>query len=355
VTLRDVTVWYLEMTEPGQMAPAPPPLEGVQVRLAEIASPELARAMYAGVGADWWWIERLDWDWQRWHDHLARAQLETWLIYDHGTPAGYAELEATGDAVEIAGLGLLPAFIGRGLGSRLLDAALRRAWRMTEPPPRRVWLHTSSLDGPAALRNYEARGLRRRHEETFPVDLPEHPPEPWPGAHRPPAPGSRAASEPSSPGSRAAPEPSPPDAAAQPSPPDAAAQPSPPALRWLVDAMNVIGSRPDGWWRDRDAAVRRLLEQLRAFAAGGEPVTVVLDAGDPALAGRDGALEVVLAPRRGRDAADDEIARRLAVDPDPGGVRVVTSDGALAARARALGAAVEGARAFRRRLEGGSR
>jgi hypothetical protein len=121
-------------------------------------------------------------------------------------------------------------------------------------------------------------------------------------------------------------------------------------MRWLVDAMNVIGTRPDGWWRDRDAAARRLLDELRAFARAGEQVTVVLDAGPPEWAGRDGDLEVAIAPRRGRDAADDEIARRLAAEPDPAAVRVVTSDAALAARARELGADVERAGVFRRRL-----
>jgi predicted RNA-binding protein with PIN domain len=120
--------------------------------------------------------------------------------------------------------------------------------------------------------------------------------------------------------------------------------------RWLIDASNVIGSRPDGWWRDREGATRRLLDQLRAFAAGGEDVTVVLDAGPPELAGREGGLEVAIAPRRGRDAADDEIARRLDADPDPGSIRVVTSDRALADRASARGAQVEGARSFLDRL-----
>jgi predicted RNA-binding protein with PIN domain len=121
-------------------------------------------------------------------------------------------------------------------------------------------------------------------------------------------------------------------------------------MRWMVDASNVIGAKPDGWWRDRDAATRRLLDDLREFAAGGEDVTVVLDAGRPEWAGREGTLEVAIAPRRGRDAADDEIARRLAADPDPGSIRVVTSDAALAGRARERGAQVEGAGAFRRRL-----
>jgi predicted RNA-binding protein with PIN domain len=120
--------------------------------------------------------------------------------------------------------------------------------------------------------------------------------------------------------------------------------------RWMIDASNVIGAKPDGWWRDREGAARRLLDELREFAEGGEDVTVVLDAGPPEWAGRDGALEVAIAPRRGRDAADDEIARRLEADPDPGSIRVVTSDAALAARVRERGAAVEGAGAFRRRL-----
>jgi predicted RNA-binding protein with PIN domain len=121
--------------------------------------------------------------------------------------------------------------------------------------------------------------------------------------------------------------------------------------RWLIDASNVIGSRPDGWWRDREGATRRLIDALREFAATGEEVTVVLDAGPPEWAGRDGGLEVAIAPRRGRDAADDEIARRLDGDPDPGSIRVVTSDAALAARARERGAEVVGAGAFRRRLD----
>jgi len=123
-------------------------------------------------------------------------------------------------------------------------------------------------------------------------------------------------------------------------------------MRWLVDASNVIGSRPDGWWRDRAGAARRLIGQLEAFARHtGEPVTVVLDAGPPELAGHSGDLEVVIASHRGRDAADDEIVRRLEASPRPADVRVVTSDAALAARVRALGATVRGAGSFRARLD----
>lgn len=108
--------------------------------------------------------------------------------------------------------------------------------------------------------------------------------------------------------------------------------------------MNVIGSRPDGWWRDREGAVRRLVDDVRAWA-GERAVTVVLDAGSDDVLGTRAGVTVVRAPRRGRDAADDEIAR-LVTDGDI----VVTSDAALAARVRARGAEVLGAKAFRARL-----
>jgi len=114
---------------------------------------------------------------------------------------------------------------------------------------------------------------------------------------------------------------------------------------WFIDAMNVIGSVPDGWWRDREGAVRRFVEEVRAWAT--DDVTVVLDVGPDDILGTDGAITVVRAARRGRDAADDEIVRLVTGRDD---ARVVTSDARLAARVRALGAEVEGAGAFRRRL-----
>jgi predicted RNA-binding protein with PIN domain len=122
-------------------------------------------------------------------------------------------------------------------------------------------------------------------------------------------------------------------------------------VRWIVDASNVIGSRPDGWWRDRAGATERLLDDLGELATRSQDeVVVVLDADPTGVARRVwDPLEVVVAERRGRDAADDAIVARLAADPDTGSWRVVTSDAALADRVRALGASVEGARTFRER------
>ena len=121
--------------------------------------------------------------------------------------------------------------------------------------------------------------------------------------------------------------------------------------RWIVDGMNVIGSRPNGWWRDRPGAMRALVEELETFAErDGEAVTVIFDGKPFELESKD--VEVRFASRRGPNAADDDIAALVGRNADPGGLSVVTSDADLAGRVRAAGATVVGAGEFRRRLDG---
>ena len=124
--------------------------------------------------------------------------------------------------------------------------------------------------------------------------------------------------------------------------------------RTVVDGMNVIGSRPDGWWRDRDAAARRLLARLQEAATRShDALTLVLDGRPPADAaeGVHDGVEVLYARRRGRDAADDRIVELVTADSEPASLRVVTSDRELADRVTTLGATTEGAGAFLRRLD----
>ena len=114
--------------------------------------------------------------------------------------------------------------------------------------------------------------------------------------------------------------------------------------------MNVIGSRPDGWWRDRTAAMERLTAGLDTLARQtGEPVTVVFDGRPRAI--RAERVDVRFASRRGPNAADDDIAALVSADDDAPGLSVVTSDAALASRARAAGARLVGAAEFRSRLD----
>jgi predicted RNA-binding protein with PIN domain len=123
-------------------------------------------------------------------------------------------------------------------------------------------------------------------------------------------------------------------------------------MRWLVDGMNVIGTRPDRWWKDRHGAMARLVDQLeRWVAATGEDVTVVFEQ-RPRPPITSPVIEIAHAPRPGPNSADDEIVRRLRDDPEPERTRVVTSDRALADQARLLNATVEPAQAFRGRIEG---
>lgn len=191
-TTVDVTTWSLEQTSPGDLAPSPVPGAGSGVRIerAGVPSPEFSRFLYTAVGGDWMWTDRLAWTYERWRHWLEREEpgaVETWVLYVDGTPAGYAELETQPDAVvEIAQFGLLPAFIGRGLGGHLLSVGTARAWDLADrvpgrEPTRRVGVRTCSLDGEAALANYRARGFRVsgtrvRTEPARPVVGP------WPGA-----------------------------------------------------------------------------------------------------------------------------------------------------------------------------
>ncbi len=122
-------------------------------------------------------------------------------------------------------------------------------------------------------------------------------------------------------------------------------------MRWLIDGMNVIGTRPDGWWKDRDGAMLRLVNQIERWAASaGEDVTVVFER-PPSPPIRSSVVDVAHAPRPKPHAADDEIVRRLRELSGNAEVRVVTSDRWLADQAFALGAVVMSAESFRGWLE----
>ena len=144
-------VWYLELDE---LRPARDAPEGVRFERAEVPLGALNRFFYIEVGRDFHWVDRLGWPAQRWQ--LWAERVETWVAYDRGTPAGYAEIQALADAAEIAFFGLLAPFRGRGIGGAFLTRVTQRAQELNP----RVTLNTCELDGPSAIPNYTARGYR---------------------------------------------------------------------------------------------------------------------------------------------------------------------------------------------------
>jgi predicted RNA-binding protein with PIN domain len=122
-------------------------------------------------------------------------------------------------------------------------------------------------------------------------------------------------------------------------------------VRWIVDGMNVIGSRPDGWWKDRGRAMVALVDRLDRWAATrGDHVTVVFER-PPPTAIPASVIEIAYAPRAAANSADDEIVRLVQADARPDEIRVVTSDKVLADRIRTLGASVYPAESFRRLVD----
>jgi GNAT superfamily N-acetyltransferase len=177
---QQIVTYYLEMTHPTQLVPARKPHPAFSLVQVEIPCPPLNRFLYTTVGGDWYWLDRLGWPYAQWQRYLEQEEVETWMAAVSGTPAGYFELERqAGGNVEIAYFGLLPQFIGQGLGGALLTATVERAWAIGA---QRVWVHTCSLDHPNALPGYQARGFRVFHSVQTAQDLPERPPGPWPGA-----------------------------------------------------------------------------------------------------------------------------------------------------------------------------
>jgi GNAT superfamily N-acetyltransferase len=148
---------YLELTDPADLRPAAPPRTTGDLRIARQDPPDgrTSRWFYEHVGRDYHWTDNLGrtaGEWQAW-----AARVETWVATVDGDKAGYYELRPEDEAnVELAYFGLLPHAQGYGLGGHLLTHALRRAFELAP----RAWVHTCTLDGPHALSNYQARGLR---------------------------------------------------------------------------------------------------------------------------------------------------------------------------------------------------
>ena len=160
---------YLELSSRDQLiVPLGRAPEDVRIEPVE-GPPSLYRNLYVEVGKEWHWVDRLGWDDEAIRTHLAQPSVTLWLLTVSSAPAGWFEFKRHEDgSTEIAYFGILPAFRRRGLGKHLLAEAVRTAWAAGA---NRVWLHTCTLDDPAALPNYLARGFRPYKEETYEAEV----------------------------------------------------------------------------------------------------------------------------------------------------------------------------------------
>ncbi len=157
-------IYYLEMRSPADLK-GKPGVPGLEIKALTDKDFQLNKRLYRLVGKQWQWNDNLDWSDEQWKAYAEAVNLHTWLAYFEGTLAGYFELhQQAGNDVEIAYFGLLPQFIGRGLGGYLLTRAIKSAWDLGAS---RVWVHTCSLDHPGALGNYQARGMQVFKTETL--------------------------------------------------------------------------------------------------------------------------------------------------------------------------------------------
>jgi GNAT superfamily N-acetyltransferase len=156
---------YLQLSRPDDLKPAGAASDLVRIDQVAECPPSFFRYLYTEVGRYYHWVDRLGWTDDQIRAHLARTQTSLWVMYYAGAPAGYFELERHDDgSTEIAYFGLLTEFIGHGLGKYLLTRAAEAAWSGC---PTRVWLHTCTLDDPAALPNYLKRGFKTFKQETY--------------------------------------------------------------------------------------------------------------------------------------------------------------------------------------------
>jgi GNAT superfamily N-acetyltransferase len=168
-----VTRTYLQMTNPAQLRRSAHQPAGVRLEVVGDCPPEFYRFLYGTVGREYHWRDRLGWDDAVIRAWLGRPGVLLRVLYREGAPAGYYELARHGDdSVEIVYFGLMPGRLGQGFGRFLLEEAVSEAWDLGAS---RVWVHTCTLDGAAALPNYLNRGFVPYRTEEYDADIPAAP------------------------------------------------------------------------------------------------------------------------------------------------------------------------------------
>ena len=129
------------------------------IKMVEPSDFQLNKFFYKNVGRDHHWVDRLVWTDKQWIDYVSDKKIKTYILQNKDDLAGYFELifHESLNEVEIAYLGLLKEYHNQKIGSFLLSSAIKKAF---SEKPKRVWVHTCSLDHKNALNNYLSRGMK---------------------------------------------------------------------------------------------------------------------------------------------------------------------------------------------------
>lgn len=190
----ETVITHLEMTRPpSHYAPAPAGIKLAFMR-AEACTVSFYRYLYAAVGEKWFWWERRAMDDDALAEIIQDERIEIFVLYAGGVPAGYAEIDRRqAPTVDLAYFGVIPEFIGRGLGPYMLGWAIDAAWAGEDVE--RLTVNTCNLDHPKAVGVYQRAGFTPVRQERRTVDdprdtglIPPDTPLP-PGAHAAPPAG----------------------------------------------------------------------------------------------------------------------------------------------------------------------
>jgi hypothetical protein len=163
-----VTVYYLEMLAPSHRSVVAP-RDGLTVIHRQSPTVPYYRSLYNAVGKEFHWLSRRKMTDEALAAILADPRNELHVLHVDGTPAGFAELDRRQtDEIELVQFGLISDFIGKGLGKWFLQWTIDKAWSYE---PRRFWLHTCTLDHPAALPNYIKAGFVLFKQEAIRSEL----------------------------------------------------------------------------------------------------------------------------------------------------------------------------------------
>ncbi len=161
-------ITYLQMLGRPNRAWRTAPCDGLTIVPARQPTIAYYRFLYERVGGPWYWLDRRRWSDEKLLAEIRAPGVELHVLHFHGVPAGYCELDYRDPSdVELRYFGICQEFVGRKLGPYLLDWSISRVW---QEPRRRYWLHTCTLDHPAALPMYQQAGFVPYDEQVEWVD-----------------------------------------------------------------------------------------------------------------------------------------------------------------------------------------